>query len=101
MEHMPGRIFKDPFLPDMSPVERSAVYTAMCDVLVKIHSVNVEEAGLQDYGKPGMCFHLFYHLFSYLLFFHFCSAISSDVVPVSCSWFVNYFFQLSDVKFLI
>ncbi|XP_014664040.1 PREDICTED: acyl-CoA dehydrogenase family member 10-like isoform X2 [Priapulus caudatus] len=53
MEHVPGRIFKDPLLPNMTPVERSAIYTAMCDVLVKIHLVNIERAGLQDYGKPG------------------------------------------------
>ena len=50
---MPGRIFKDISLPGMSAQDRSAVYTSMCDVLSKIHKVNIEQAELTGYGKQG------------------------------------------------
>jgi len=53
MEHVPGRVFKDPLLPGMSREERRDIYLAMSDVLVQIHKVNVKEAGLDDYGKQG------------------------------------------------
>ena len=53
MEHVPGRIFKDISLPSMSPPERTKIYSAMCEVLAKIHSVNISEAKLDDYGKKG------------------------------------------------
>ena len=50
---MPGRIFKDVALPGMSVEERKTIYSAMCEVLTKVHKVNVERAGLQSYGKQG------------------------------------------------
>ena len=53
MEHVPGRVFKDIALEGMTPTERTAIYTAMVDVLVKIHKVNITDAGLDDYGKKG------------------------------------------------
>jgi len=53
MEYVPGRIFKDPLLPGLSNEERQKIYEAMCEVLVKIHSVDIGSAGLQDYGKTG------------------------------------------------
>ncbi|XP_064619377.1 acyl-CoA dehydrogenase family member 10-like isoform X2 [Lineus longissimus] len=53
MEYIPGRIFKDPLLPGMDPKERQQIYAAMNDVLAKIHSVNIKEAKLEDYGKHG------------------------------------------------
>ena len=53
MEHVPGRVFKDPLLPGFTPEERKQVYQAMVDVLAKIHRVNIQEAELQDYGKQG------------------------------------------------
>ncbi|XP_063310318.1 acyl-CoA dehydrogenase family member 10 [Pelobates fuscus] len=51
MEYSPGRIFKDPALPGMEARERRAIYTAMNQVLCKIHSVDIKAAGLEDYGK--------------------------------------------------
>ena len=53
MEYMPGRVFKDPLLPDFTPEERTTIYSKMCEVLTKIHKVNITEAGLDDFGKPG------------------------------------------------
>uniref|UniRef100_A0A8C5MYB9 Acyl-CoA dehydrogenase family member 10 n=1 Tax=Leptobrachium leishanense TaxID=445787 RepID=A0A8C5MYB9_9ANUR len=51
MEYFSGRIFKDPALPGLDEKDRRAIYTAMNQVLCKIHSVDIKAAGLEDYGK--------------------------------------------------
>ncbi|XP_048641573.1 acyl-CoA dehydrogenase family member 10 isoform X1 [Marmota marmota marmota] len=53
MEYCPGLIYKDPSLPGLEPSQRQAIYTAMNRVLCKIHSVDLQAAGLDDYGKQG------------------------------------------------
>lgn len=53
MDFVKGRIFKDPVLQELRPEERYSVCEAMCDVLCKIHSVDLEKAQLTNYGKPG------------------------------------------------
>ncbi|XP_019621730.1 PREDICTED: acyl-CoA dehydrogenase family member 10-like isoform X1 [Branchiostoma belcheri] len=53
MEYVAGRLLKDPSLPGMEPEQRKEIYSAMNEVLSKIHSVNVRKAGLEDYGKHG------------------------------------------------
>ncbi|XP_012633826.2 acyl-CoA dehydrogenase family member 10 isoform X1 [Microcebus murinus] len=53
MEYCPGVIYKDPSLPGLEPSQRRAIYTAMNRVLCKIHSVDLQAAGLEDYGKHG------------------------------------------------
>ncbi|WAR10505.1 ACD10-like protein [Mya arenaria] len=53
MEHVPGRIFKDHLLEDCTPEERRAIYSEMVNTLCKIHSVNIDAAGIQDYGKQA------------------------------------------------
>ena len=53
MEHVDGRIFKDQSLPDKTPEERRQIYAAMIEVLAKIHSVNLKDAGIDNYGKQG------------------------------------------------
>ncbi len=53
MEHVPGRVFKDVTLKGFTPEERRTIYSKMNEVLSKIHRVNIEEAGLEDYGKRG------------------------------------------------
>ncbi|XP_060642040.2 acyl-CoA dehydrogenase family member 10 isoform X1 [Anolis sagrei] len=53
MEHCAGRIFKDPSLPGLEARQRMEIYTAMNRVLCKIHSVDIQVAGLEDYGKHG------------------------------------------------
>ncbi|XP_018413825.1 PREDICTED: acyl-CoA dehydrogenase family member 10 isoform X1 [Nanorana parkeri] len=53
MEYCAGRIFKDPALPELDSKQRQAIYTAMNEVLCKIHSVDIKAAGLEDYGKQG------------------------------------------------
>jgi aminoglycoside phosphotransferase (APT) family kinase protein len=56
MEHVDGRIFWDPALPDLSAPERAAIYDEMNRVLAALHEVDVQGAGLSDYGKAGNYF---------------------------------------------
>jgi aminoglycoside phosphotransferase (APT) family kinase protein len=52
MEHVAGRVFTDPTLPDQTPDERKAIYTSMAEVLAKLHKVDWKAVGLSDYGRP-------------------------------------------------
>ncbi len=56
MEYIDGRVFWDPALPDVSKEERKITYNEMSRVLALLHSVNVSDVGLSDYGKPGNYF---------------------------------------------
>ncbi|MFT5705218.1 MAG: aminoglycoside phosphotransferase (APT) family kinase protein [Shewanella sp.] len=51
-----GRIFWDPALPDLSKNERMAIYCEMNRILATLHSLDVAQIGLSDYGKPGNYF---------------------------------------------
>jgi aminoglycoside phosphotransferase (APT) family kinase protein len=53
MDYVPGRVFRDVCLPDLSPPERRAVYEDMARVLAALHGVDYREKGLEDYGRPG------------------------------------------------
>ncbi|MFV1593200.1 phosphotransferase family protein [Phaeobacter sp. JH20_36] len=53
MEHVVGRNFSDPSLPDLSPTERGAVMDEMSRVLAALHGVDVTAVGLSDYGPEG------------------------------------------------
>ncbi|MBO0904016.1 phosphotransferase family protein [Jiella sonneratiae] len=57
MEHVDGRIFWDPALPEVADAStRGAIYDAMNRVLAAIHSVDPEAVGLADFGRPGNYF---------------------------------------------
>jgi aminoglycoside phosphotransferase (APT) family kinase protein len=51
MDHISGRIFKDPALPGLDAGERHAVYAAAADMMARIHDVDLESVGLGDYGR--------------------------------------------------
>jgi aminoglycoside phosphotransferase (APT) family kinase protein len=53
MEHVEGRIFWEQSLPQSNPAERAAIYDEMNRVIAQLHTVDVERAGLSDYGKSG------------------------------------------------
>lgn len=53
MDFVAGRTFVDPRLPDLGADERSALFDDMNRVLAAIHSVDLEETGLSDYGPQG------------------------------------------------
>lgn len=52
MEMVEGRIFWNGELPGLDPTERAAHFDAMNDTVARLHGINVEAAGLSDYGKP-------------------------------------------------
>jgi aminoglycoside phosphotransferase (APT) family kinase protein len=57
MSHVDGRIFWDPGMAEAaSPAERAGVYDSMNDALARLHAIDIEAAGLSDYGKPGNYF---------------------------------------------
>ena len=51
MKYVSGKIYKDPSLPGVDPESRQKIYSAMNRTIAKIHSVDVNKAGLSDYGK--------------------------------------------------
>ncbi len=56
MDFVDGRVEWDPALPKHEPVQRAAHYDAMVDAMAAIHGVDVQAAGLADFGKPGNYF---------------------------------------------
>jgi aminoglycoside phosphotransferase (APT) family kinase protein len=56
MEHVEGRIFWEQSLPALSVTERSAIYDEMNRVIARLHLVDIERAGLSDYGRSGNYF---------------------------------------------
>jgi len=53
MDFVDGRLFWDPALPELNKSERGRVYEEMNRVLAAIHRVDLDAAGLADFGKPG------------------------------------------------
>lgn len=56
MQHVEGRILWDQSLPGMAPAERGAIYDEMNRVIAALHRVDVDAAGLSDFGKAGNYF---------------------------------------------
>lgn len=57
MDFLDGRIFWDPALPEARDNdERAAIYDAMNGTLAALHDVDIEAAGLSDFGRPGNYF---------------------------------------------
>jgi aminoglycoside phosphotransferase (APT) family kinase protein len=53
MEKVPGRVFSQTTLPELTPAERHAIYTDLARVLAALHAVDVDAVGLTDFGRPG------------------------------------------------
>ena len=53
MEHVTGRVFTDPRLPDSTLKERGAIYDAMNVALAALHNVDYSLVGLADFGRIG------------------------------------------------
>lgn len=56
MEYVDGTVYWNPALPELDNNARTKVYDEMNRVLAAMHSVDIEKAGLSDYGKPGNYF---------------------------------------------
>lgn len=53
MDHVVGRNFNEPTMPEMDNAGRSAVIEDMNRVLAALHGVDIDDVGLSDYGPPG------------------------------------------------
>jgi len=56
MRYVPGRIFWNCRMPDLSPAERGAVFDSVNETLARLHTVDYAALGLADYGRPGNYF---------------------------------------------
>lgn len=52
MDYVPGRSFWDPALPDIDPTGRLAIYREMRRVIVALHALDWQAAGLTGFGRP-------------------------------------------------
>ena len=53
MDFIPGRVFWDPRLPELSMPDRRAMFSEMNRTLSAIHSLDPLAIGLGDFGRPG------------------------------------------------
>ena len=56
MEALDGRVLRDPALPGLAPAERAAIYDSMNEVLARLHRLDWQALGLEDFGRPGNYF---------------------------------------------
>jgi aminoglycoside phosphotransferase (APT) family kinase protein len=56
MEWVDGRVFWDPMLKDLPKADRAAVYDSMNAAIAALHTVDYEQVGLTDFGRPGNYF---------------------------------------------
>ena len=56
MDYVPGRVFIDPNLPELTPEERGALYDHFLEQMAALHAVDYEAVGLGDFGRPGNYF---------------------------------------------
>ena len=56
MDCVEGRIVWDGTFPDVPTADRRRYFDAMNDTIAHLHMIDVEKAGLSDFGKPGNYF---------------------------------------------
>jgi len=56
MDCVDGRVIWDATFPDVAREDRAAYFDAMNKTIADLHMIDVEKAGLTDFGKPGNYF---------------------------------------------
>lgn len=56
MEYVDGVVYWDPALPELDVSLRDAHYRQAIEVMARIHAVDIDAAGLRDFGRPGNYF---------------------------------------------
>lgn len=56
MDHVEGRNFYEPSMPELTPADRTSVMDDMNRVLAALHEVDINATGLSDYGPEGNYF---------------------------------------------
>lgn len=52
MDHVDGRVIWEPSVPGVAREERSRIYDALNATIARLHTIDIEAAGLRDFGKP-------------------------------------------------
>ncbi|MGE4014096.1 MAG: phosphotransferase family protein, partial [Alphaproteobacteria bacterium] len=53
MDHVDGRVFWDPRLPELDKADRTAIFDSMNAAIAALHRVKPADVGLEDFGRPG------------------------------------------------
>jgi aminoglycoside phosphotransferase (APT) family kinase protein len=53
MGYVEGRVLWDPTLPELSPIDRRALYDDINRVIARLHSLDPTALGMADFGRPG------------------------------------------------
>ena len=53
MDFVPGRVFWEPYVPGVTAPERAAIYDSLNATLAHLHKIDIEDAGLSDFGRPA------------------------------------------------
>ena len=53
MDFVKGRVFTDPAMPDSNSAERREAYLNLAGILGELHSIQPEQVGLEEFGRPG------------------------------------------------
>lgn len=53
MEHVEGRVFREPSLQGETPESRRKIYLEMARSLARLHAIDADSIGLGDYGRPA------------------------------------------------
>jgi aminoglycoside phosphotransferase (APT) family kinase protein len=56
MAYVPGRVFLDLSLPDLSHDERAQLFDSANETLARLHTLDYAALGLDDFGRPGNYF---------------------------------------------
>ena len=51
MEHVAGRVFWEPWAPGLSAGDRAGLFASLNQTIARLHSIDVDAAGLSDFGK--------------------------------------------------
>jgi aminoglycoside phosphotransferase (APT) family kinase protein len=53
MDFVDGRVFHNLELAGMAPTEQAAIYQEMIDIMARLHQVDFQAVGLDDFGRVG------------------------------------------------
>ncbi len=56
MQHVEGRVFWEQSLPGLAASQRGAIYDEMNRVIAALHKVDIDAAGVADFGRAGNYF---------------------------------------------
>jgi aminoglycoside phosphotransferase (APT) family kinase protein len=56
MQHIPGRVMRDPLMPELPPAERHALICDYVDTLADLHAIDYRAVDLESFGRPGSYF---------------------------------------------